>query len=313
LKESFHPLLVTTPFARVGIDLLQLPVTSLGSKYIIVATDYYTKWVEARALPNKTASAAAGFIYEEIICRHGAPQELLSDQGREFVNEVVDQICHLFEIRRRITTPYHPQTNGLTERFNRTLINALGKFCQQHVDCEWDEFLPSVLFAYRMMTHSTTGHIPFFLLHGYQATLPLEFSLPTFNLQETPTQSSQNWINDQINWLENNLKIIQEKTQQKILHQQSIYKEWYDIKNRTTTQRFKIGDQVLRHRFELGNTKQNKLKQQFDGPYYIHDVLPNGVYKLRLSTGEILQKTINSNHLKIYFPPLRPTPFIDLS
>ena len=130
--ESLHPLPVGRPFDRVGIDLLQLPLTPLGNKYIVVATDYLTKWVEARALPNKTASMVAGFLYEDIICRHGAPRELLSDQGKEFTNILVDQICEIFGTRHKVTTPYHHQTNGLTERFNRTLITTLGKLTQQH-------------------------------------------------------------------------------------------------------------------------------------------------------------------------------------
>jgi len=117
-SEELHPLPVGQPFDRVGIDLLQLPLTPFGNRYVIVATDYHTKWVEARAVPDKTASTVAGFIYEDIICRHGAPKELLSDQGREFVNALVAQICELFATKHKTTRPYHPQTNGLTERFN---------------------------------------------------------------------------------------------------------------------------------------------------------------------------------------------------
>jgi len=135
-KEALHPLQVSTPFSRVGIDLLQLPLTTKGNRQVIVATDYLTKWVEARALPDKSAASVAGFIYEDIICRHGAPKELLSDQGTEFLNQLVQEICRTFEVKRRVTTPYHPQTNGLTERFNRTLINLLRKLTYQHEDFE---------------------------------------------------------------------------------------------------------------------------------------------------------------------------------
>ena len=97
--EPLHPLPVSGPFHRVGIDLLQLPLTTKGNRQVIVATDYLTKWVEARALPDKTASSVAGFLYEDIICRHGAPKELLSDQGTEFLNQLVDTFCHLFEVK----------------------------------------------------------------------------------------------------------------------------------------------------------------------------------------------------------------------
>src|SRR6185436_15914371 len=123
-------------FARVGIDLLQIPLITKDNQQVIVATDYLTKWVETRALPDKSAASVAGFLYEDIICRHGAPTELLSDQGTEFLNNLVDEICHLFEVSHRVSIPYHPQTNGLTERFNQTLVNLLGKLTNQHQDTE---------------------------------------------------------------------------------------------------------------------------------------------------------------------------------
>jgi hypothetical protein len=312
-QEPLHPLPVSKPFDRVGIDLLQLPITSTGHKYVIVATDYLTKWVEARALPDKTASCVAGFFYEEIICRHGAPKELLSDQGKEFLNQLIQQICDLFGTTRRVTTPYHPQTNGLTERFNRTLINALGKLIHQYQDSEWDELLTSVLFAYRTMQHSTTGYTPFYLLYSHEALLPLEFSKPIYSLNSKNPISGTDWIQTRVTQLQQNLNQAQDQAQTRITQAQTLYKQWYDAKRKVPdTPRFQIGDQVLRHRVELGTAKKNKLEPQFDGPYYIHDSRPQGVYKLRLPSGQKLQKLIHGNQLKHYNPPSKPTPFVEI-
>jgi len=94
-----HPIKIGQPFDRIGIDLVgPLPETSAGNRYIIVATEYLTKWPEAKAIPSKHAEVIAPFIYEEIICRHGCPREILSDQGTEFCNQVVNSMCNLFDV-----------------------------------------------------------------------------------------------------------------------------------------------------------------------------------------------------------------------
>jgi len=311
--EPLHPLPVAALFNQVGIDLLQLPLTTKGNCQVIVATDYLTKWVEARALPDKTASSVAGFLYEDIICRHGAPKELLSDQGTEFLNQLIEEICHLFEVTHRVTTPYHPQTNGLTERFNRTLVNTLSKLTQQHPDQEWDDLLPSALFAYRTLTHNTTRQTPFFLLHGYEATLPLEFTLPTYTIKTTNQEEYHKQLTRRSRHLTETLAQAQAKAQQTITTAQELYKQRYDQQKKISHQpRFKIGDQVLRARTELGNAKKNKLKPSFDGPFYIHQAHENGTYKLRRPDGRTFKKNIHGNHLKLYLPPPRPEPYIEI-
>src|SRR4051812_44756917 len=92
-QEALHPLQVGQPFDRVGIDVVgPLTITEDNNRYIITATDYLTKWVEAKAVPRADASTTAQFIYEEIICRHGSPKELLSDRGRNFIAETVEEL-----------------------------------------------------------------------------------------------------------------------------------------------------------------------------------------------------------------------------
>jgi len=314
-QEELHPLAVGKPFDRVGIDLLQLPATTSGSKYVAIATDYLTKWVEGRALPNKTAASIAGFLYEDIICRHGPPKELLSDQGTEFLNQLVDTICDLFGTTHRVTTPYHPQTNGLTERFNRTLINILGKTIHQYPDAEWDEMLTSALFAYRTMNQSTTGYTPFYLLYGREAMLPLEFSLPTHQLvASTPKDNNpQSDLEARLLMLRGKLTEAQEKAQQKITWAQQIYKQRHDLqRDQKKIPKFKIGDQVLKLRVELGDAKRYKLEPSFDGPFYIHEVKPNGTYKLRRPSGRKLKQLTHGNLLKRYLSPLKPTPVVEV-
>jgi len=105
-----------------------LPETS-GYRYAAVAIDYFSKWCEARPLSDKRATTVAHFIYDEIICRHGCPKIEINDQGREFCNNLCDELFKLTGTIHKVTSPYHPQANGLVERFNRTIKNYLLKVC----------------------------------------------------------------------------------------------------------------------------------------------------------------------------------------
>ena len=127
-KEPLHPIQIGRAFERVRIDLVgPLPVTDLNNRYIIVATDYLTRWPEARPVPDASAYTLAKFIFEEIICRHGTPKILLSDQGQNFISEITRLLCEKFLIKHKFSSPYHPQTNGIVERFNCTLVESLAK------------------------------------------------------------------------------------------------------------------------------------------------------------------------------------------
>ncbi len=131
-----------------------------------------TKWVEASVLPVKTSKRTAEFLYNEVICRHGCPAEVVTDQGGEFQGEF-QELLDKFHIDHRLTSPYHPQANGLTERFNQTLTKSLIKMTQKNED-EWDKQLPTVLLGYRATIQASTRYTPNHLLHGREMTLPMQ-------------------------------------------------------------------------------------------------------------------------------------------
>ena len=95
--------------------------------YIVVATEYLTKWAEAKAVKTNTAAHVATFMYENIISRFGCPKILISDRGLHFLNDLIEQMTNRFQTKHRKTTPYHPQTHGQTERINGILVNTLRK------------------------------------------------------------------------------------------------------------------------------------------------------------------------------------------
>ena len=103
-------------FERWGIDIVRpLSQTEDGYRYIVVAMDYFSRWSEARPLTHANARQVAKFIYEEIICRFGVPRVLQSDRRMHFVNEVIQELTDKFRIRHSLSSPYHPQSNGLVE------------------------------------------------------------------------------------------------------------------------------------------------------------------------------------------------------
>ncbi|KRX51502.1 Retrovirus-related Pol polyprotein from transposon, partial [Trichinella sp. T9] len=119
---------VSHPFQRVAMDLVgPLEETQIGNRYILVVCDYFSKWPEAFPLPNAEARTVATALVNGVFCRYGAPETLHSDQGRNFESELVKEVCQLFGVTKTRATAYHPQSDGLVERMNRTLLDMLAK------------------------------------------------------------------------------------------------------------------------------------------------------------------------------------------
>jgi hypothetical protein len=288
-NNLLHPIPVHSPFYQVGIDIVgPLKRTARNKKYIVVAMDYLTKWPEARAISEATAEKVAEFIYEQIICQHGCPQIILSDRGTHFNNNMIAKLLEKFEINHLLSTPYHPQTNGLVEQFNRTLCESLAKLDLKTND--WDLFIAPTLFAYRTTKHSTTRIEPFFLLYGRIARLPMD------PLEEENSKS----LEERINYLIDDVPQIREKARSQVTESQIRQKDRHD-KKITKKVNFQIGDKVLYFRVTLDQSHSGKFDQKWKGPYYIHEVLPNGAYKLRTVEGNVLTSPINGNLLKEYF------------
>ena len=135
------------------------PTSDRGKKYTLVAADYFTKWPECWAITDQEAKTVARCL-EEFISRHGVPQVLLTDQGRNFESQVVTEVCDLLHINKKRTTAYHPQCDGQVERFNRTLANMLTMYVDKNQK-DWDLWLEQVLFAYRTSIMSLQEQLRF--------------------------------------------------------------------------------------------------------------------------------------------------------
>ncbi|UYV61202.1 hypothetical protein LAZ67_1003805 [Cordylochernes scorpioides] len=168
----------SVPFQRVGIDLLgRFPISHLGNKWIIVCTDYLTRYAITRALPSADAQQVAKFVLEDVVLKHGAPREIITDRGRGFQSKLISELTGLCSSAQRFTTAYHPQTNGLTERLNKTLADMMSMYVDVEQK-EWDVILPFITFAYNTAKQDTTGFTPFSLIHGREAETTLDTLFP---------------------------------------------------------------------------------------------------------------------------------------
>ncbi|CAF5215679.1 unnamed protein product, partial [Rotaria magnacalcarata] len=160
------------PFLLIGIDYCgPLKRTPRENQYVLVITDYFTRHITAIALPNCTAETTAQTLFNEYFCKYGVPTVILSDQGSHFRNQLMENIKYLIGYNHIYSTQYHPQTNGMVERFNATFIPQISKL-QDTEDNNWDEYLQAVVFAYNTGIHKTTKYSPYELLYGRLPRLP---------------------------------------------------------------------------------------------------------------------------------------------
>ncbi|XP_055999913.1 uncharacterized protein K02A2.6-like [Ostrea edulis] len=196
------------PMERVATGILgELPRTDQGNRYtcILVVYDYFTKWTESFATPNMEAQPVAKILVEEVFAKFGLSRILHSDQGRQYESHLFKEPCALLHIEKTRTSPYHPQTDGMVERFNETLATMLSAYVNDH-QTNWDEFLPHVMQAYRSAVHKTTGCTPNFLMLGRETSTPLDlmYELPG-ELKVTPQNQ---WVWELQERLEKALKIV---------------------------------------------------------------------------------------------------------
>ena len=130
-----------------------------------VMVNCFSRWTEAGPLPDKTPLAVADAFFQHIVCRFGMPLVIHSDQSQEFENKMIQELCLLCGAHKTRTTPYHPESDGLVEHFNKTLLMMLAMFAGENRD-DWDYLLPAVMMAYRSSVHESTGFGPYRLMFG---------------------------------------------------------------------------------------------------------------------------------------------------
>ena len=143
---------------------------SFKRPYILVAIDYFTKWVEATSYKSVTQAMVARFPKHNIICRYGVPGELITNNGTNLNGKMIQQLCQQFKIEHRNSVPYGPQMNGAVEVANKNIKKILVRMTDTYKD--WHKYLPFALCAYRTSIHTSTGATPYSLVYGMETVLP---------------------------------------------------------------------------------------------------------------------------------------------
>jgi transposase InsO family protein len=301
------------PFQKVGIDLIgpflnpkdtSQPLSANGYRYVLNIMDYYTKFPESYCLFTKSAAEVAEKIFD-LRCRYGMLEIIISDMGGEFNNKLMKEVCKYFKIKHINTSAYHPQANGMIERFNQTMKSMINKTMQDGDGPNWDQYIQSVCYSYRITKHATTKYSPFFLLYN-QHPLLHECGLP-----EDATELSEEQLEDHLQKTIEVRHKIASKVMDNIHHAQLKQKEAYDQRHKIEERKqiYDIGEKVLVKNFRrhggLGHVKMSK----FEGPYVVAAFNGRGNYKINHIKSSKTLGNINQKNIKKYLEQV-PVPTI---
>ena len=293
VKAPLIPLpVVIEPFRRVAMDIVgPLPRTKSGNRYILVICDYATRYPEA--VPVKAVDAE--HIAEELVrifARVGIPEEMLTDQGSNFTSQLLSEIYQLLHVHPIRTSPYHPQTDGLVERFNKTLKAMLRKVAAED-ELNWDKWLPYLLFAYQEVPQDSTGFSPFELLYGRAVRGPLDILKESW---KEPKKCSDNVVS-YVLAVQQKLASMSDLVRDNLSEAQRRQKVWYD---RNARQReLKPGDLVL----VLLPTSAGSLTSQWQGPYPVLHRIGSVNYLVDMHDTRKHERTFHVNMLKKWNTP----------
>eukprot|EP00253_Pinus_taeda_P028738 PITA_28738 len=294
-ETPLRPQLVIEPFERWALDFVG-PINPPSDQrtYILVATDYVTKWVEVESLPKATEDSVIQFLFH-LFVRYGLPREVITDGVPQFVGNKLAATLNNSHVQHKITTPYHLHANGQVESSNKVIESILTKTIAVHRR-DWAARLPEALWAYRTTWRSTTGYSPYQLVFGKQPIFPIEFEIQTLRTaQEVGLDLSEAQINrlQQVNELDEiRLSVLQNTT---LIQQQRA--KWHDalINNKV----FHEGDWALLYDSRFQDFPR-KLQTQWLGPYEIQKVHDNGTLTLITIDGSRYAFKVNGHRVRLY-------------
>ncbi|KAG7543326.1 Integrase catalytic core [Arabidopsis thaliana x Arabidopsis arenosa] len=289
-----NPILEVEVFDVWGIDFMgPFNPASYGNKYILVAVDYVSKWVEAIASPTNDHKVVLKLFKSIIFPRFGIPKAVISDGGSHFINKVFESLLKKHGVKHKVATPYHPQTSGQVEVSNRQIKAILARVVGVSKR-DWSAKLDDTLWAYRTAFKTQIGRTPFQMLYGKSCHLPVEVEYKAI------------WATKLLNL---DIKEAQEKRSVDLHELEEIRLEAYEsskvYKERTKAfhdkkiapKDFKAGDQVLLFNSRL-KLFPGKLKSRWSGPFTIKEVLPFGAISLLTKDGSEFK--VNGQRLKKY-------------
>jgi transposase InsO family protein len=215
------------------------PIGRRQLKFLVVAIDYFTKWVEAEPLATIIERNIQNFIWKAVICRFGIPRVLVSDNGKQFDNPRFRQFSQELGIHNHYSSPGHPQANGQVEVTNRSLLKLI-KTRFERAKGLWPEELPSILWAYRTTVRIPTGETPFQMTYGNEAVVPVEAGLTTLRTSTYDDQQNEEQLRLNLDLIDE----VRETVEARMKRYQEKMAQHYNLK--VKPRQFSIGDLVLR-------------------------------------------------------------------
>ncbi|GJU22944.1 reverse transcriptase domain-containing protein [Tanacetum coccineum] len=289
-KTLMTSIMAPWPFYQWGMDVLgPLPEAPGKVKYVIVAIDYFTKWIEAKPLARTTGKEVKKFVWDNIVCRFGLPKIITTDNGTNFVNDPFKGWCERLNITQINTAVAHPQANGLVERANRSLMEGI-KTRLGRERKGWVDELPNVLWAHRTSLKTSNGETPYSLTFGSEAVIPAEVGMPTYRIMMIKDGK------DNEEEIRLNLDLLTEKREAAAIRE-ARYKmkveQYYN--KQVCPMAFKVGEYVYRRNEASRVEDLGKLGPKWEGPYLVIEAYGNGSYKLQTMEGKEVPRTLHGS------------------
>jgi hypothetical protein len=286
-------------FGRVSLDAVHIKTSKY--KYLIVARDDLSGWVEAKPLQKLTAKAVADFILKEWIWRYGAVKCFTVDGGPEFKGELREAV-RMSGSKLGEATAYWPQGEGMVERGHQPLKNTLVKMCGED-GRKWSEKLPLVLFSDRISTKRTTGYSPYEVLFNQKAILPVDVEAGTFlGVDWDKVTTREELLMARVEQLEQRDEMLK-KAYEKMMKARTEGIIYWDKKNSHRLRgSLETGDLVLVYNKSLESQWGKLFKDRWNGPYRVKEQYPGGSYILEELDGTELSRRVAAEHIKRFFP-----------
>jgi len=294
---ELHPTSPSWPFSAWGIDVIGKihPPASNQHQFILVAVDYFSRWVEARSYRTLGSKQVANFIEKNIFCRYGVPHHIVTDNGSHFQRHVIS-LLQKYKVEHHTSSPYRPQANGAVEAANKEIKRALAKMTTTYRD--WANKLPFVLWGHRTTSKSVNGSTPYELVYGMEAVLPVELELQSLRVTLETSMTEQEWVKkryEDLAFLDGRRLEARYRDQ---LYKRRIARHY---NKRLHPRAIQVGDLVLMKMQDQERHPGGKFKPNWEGPYVVKKLFSKGAVQLATMSGILFSKTVNLDQLRKFY------------